>query len=518
MDRTGPRLRYGSRGMSGRGLRDHFSWPLSLEAVWLMSPLFLVAVVALLSPVMPHDYFWALVQGRACVQLGAIPRENAFLFTMPAEAPFFDQPWLAQLAMFGAYTLGGHSLNVVVLALCLCLGLALAMDAALQLGADARAVALIALLSVTIFGFGASVRSQMFAYPCFTAMLRIASAPGGRIDPKGALASAGVAALWANVHGSFVLAPLVMAAPLAVSLFKTLTGREPASALRARSLRFLAGTAGTFVNPAGPLVYLYVVRLGRAMNVAGKTHVIEWQAPRLSSTGGALFLVLFGVSLVALLRFRRRIVPEVSLSFVVLGLLSLLSGRFQDWWALAAPVALGPLFPARATASHVPRAKSLANAALIATFAAVLLLSLPGLPLFERVAAAGHLPYPGARVLGSQTPLRLGELLLRAGYRGRLFHDQSLGGFIEWMLARDAPRQVAFVDQRFELTPAELWRDYFTLAEARGDFRELLRRYDIDAVLVNDETSAKLVDALKRDPRWLLRAQELRYSLFLLKR
>ena len=163
MDRTDPGLRYGGRGMSGRGLRDHLSWPLSLEAVWLASPLFLVAVVALLSPVLPHDYFWALVQGRACVQLGAIPTENAFLFTLPAETPFFDQPWLAQLAMFGAHTLGGHSLNVVVLALCLCLGLALAMDTALRLGADARAVALIALFSVPVLAIGAGVRTQMFA-------------------------------------------------------------------------------------------------------------------------------------------------------------------------------------------------------------------------------------------------------------------------------------------------------------------------------------------------------------------
>ncbi len=88
--------------MSGRGLRDHFAWPLSLDAVWLISPVFLVAAAAVLSPVWPHDYFWPLVQGRACVQLGAIPTENAFLFTLPAEAPFFDQPWLAQLAMFGA--------------------------------------------------------------------------------------------------------------------------------------------------------------------------------------------------------------------------------------------------------------------------------------------------------------------------------------------------------------------------------------------------------------------------------
>ncbi len=128
------------------------------------------------------------------------------------------------------------------------------MDTALRLGADARAIALIALFSVPILGLGAGVRTQMFAYPCFSAVLRSASAGGGRVDPSAFWRARAFAALWANVHGSFVLAPLLMAAPLAVSLFKTLTGREPASDLRARSLSLLAVTAGTFVNPSGPLV------------------------------------------------------------------------------------------------------------------------------------------------------------------------------------------------------------------------------------------------------------------------
>jgi hypothetical protein len=129
----------GSLGyMRGRGLRHHFDWPLSLDAVWLAGPLFLVAFAAVLSPVRPFDYFWALVQGRASLQLAAIPSQNLFLFTLPAHTPFFDQPWLAQLTMFGAYCLGGHAANVVLLAACLVLAFALSLDTALRLGASAR--------------------------------------------------------------------------------------------------------------------------------------------------------------------------------------------------------------------------------------------------------------------------------------------------------------------------------------------------------------------------------------------
>jgi hypothetical protein len=356
----------------------------------------------------------------------------------------------------------------------------------------------------------------MFAYPCFAATLRSAVLEPGRFDVKRAAVSFVVAALWANLHGSFVLAPLLMAAPVAVSLFQTARARTVHGELVPRSLGFLAVSLGTLLNPSGPFVYLYVARLGRAMNVAGSTDVAEWQAPSLSSSSGALFAALLLLGLGLLLRFRRNILASAALSFLALGLLSFSSQRFAGWWALTAIVTLAPLFPAPPV--NAQRGAALVNLAFIAAAGVLLLLSLPGLPLFERAAQAGHLPYAEARVLSSETPLRIGDALARSGLQRRLFHDQALGGFIEWVLARDAPRPVAFVDQRVELTPASLWRDYFTIAGASAGWQLLLERHAIDAVLVHDERSRGLVAALAEDPRWRLSAREVGYSLFLLRR
>jgi hypothetical protein len=73
---------------------------------------------------------------------------------------------------------------------------------------------------------------------------------------------------------------------------------------------------------------------------------------------------------------------------------------------------------------------------------------------------------------------------------------------------------VAFVDQRFELTPASLWRDYFAIGLARPRFRQLLDRYEIGTLLIDERENAPLVDAVARDTEWRLVSRELSYRLY----
>jgi hypothetical protein len=181
-------------------------------------------------------------------------------------------------------------------------------------------------------------------------------------------------------------------------------------------------------------------------------------------------------------------------------------------------VAAGQSVPARSQQStnrsrSTSRGTAIANLFLLSSLAAILLAASPGFPLFERLARAGHVPYADARVLGVETPVRIGAVLRRT-FQGRLFHDQALGGFVEWVLAEDAPKAVAFVDQRFELTPESLWDEYFQIYEARGEWRRLLAKYAIDGVLIHEQRAARLVSALSVDPEWRLRQREFGYRLY----
>jgi hypothetical protein len=361
--------------MSGRSFRAHLSWRPGLDALWLLSPAFTLAAVAWLRPIRPFDYFWALVQGRASIQLGSIARENLFLHTLPLETPFFNQAWLGQLLLFGGYELGGHTLNLVLLGLLLVAALVLCMDAALRSGALPVHVALIALASLPFIGLGSGVRTQMFAYPCFALVFRHLLLDGARTSPRNLLVVLVAVALWANVHGSFVLAPALIAVR---GVFRA-AERPPDGGSRrkvttdaARELALVV--AATAVNPRGPALYGYVVGIGDAMGVARGTDVAEWQPLSLLDPLGWGLLVAVGASIAIAVTRRERTTLAPLGAFLLLSIASFVSQRFLPWAALAGVAGLPGLLRRRsAPAADERRGVPWLNASLVAVLAAVAL-------------------------------------------------------------------------------------------------------------------------------------------------
>jgi hypothetical protein len=497
-----------------RSLRDHLSWPIGLDGVWLLAPLFALSAVALLSPIRPFDYFWALVQGRTTWELGSVARENLFLYTLPEAAPFFNQAWLAQLLLFAGYRLGGHTLNLVLLALLLALALACCMDGGLRRGARPTHVALAALVSLPLLGLGSGVRSQMFAYPCFALLLRCLLLEVPRLAPAPFVGIFAASAFWANTHGSFVLAPAMLAARAVFG-----TWAQPRalrwSAARDHAIELALVLGATCLNPRGPAVYAYSLGLPFSMKVGNQSDVGEWQP---ISPFEPLGLVVVGavVMAVVLATMRRgRVSPPALLVFLGCAALSFVSQRFLAWAALGLVLVLPVLTRPRADpASDDRRGVPGLNAALVATFVVLTAGSVPGAPLFQRLAPSAHLPYAEARALGQETPLRLAERLARDGATGRIFHDQAIGGLLEWVLTAREPKAVAFVDQRFELVPAAIWARYFTIGSAEPGWRELLTRYEIGTLLIDEQRQRSLVDAIGKDGAWRLVAREFSYRLY----
>ena len=94
------------------------------------------------------------------------------------------------------------------------------------------------------------------------------------------------------------------------------------------------------------------------------------------------------------------------------------------------------------------------------------------------------------------------DALDRRGYPGRIFHAQALGGEVEWRLARPGAEQVAFVDQRFEMIPEEVWDEYFAIGAARPGWRASLERWGVGTVVVSAVEMPALRAALEEDAGW----------------
>ena len=500
--------------MTGRSLRAHLSVPFSLDAVWLLAPPLVLAAIALLSPVRPHDYFWALVQGRTTWELGSVAQQNSFLYTLPETAPFANQAWFGQLMLYAGYGLGGHSVNLVLLALLLAASLFVAMDGALLRGARPAHVALVALGTLPLLALGSGVRTQMFAYPCFVLVLRFVLLEHPRLAPRPLALVLVASLLWANTHGSFVLAPGIVAARAAVGIWSAPRDLR-ARAAREHGLELALVLAATCVNPRGPLVYGYALGLPLAMGVLHDTDVNEWRALSPFDPFGVAVIAAMVAGVALGVRRRGRASVAALGVFLACSALCLVSQRFLAWAALGAVLVLPVLVrPEREAPTGERGGVAWLNSALAGALLLGVAASLPGAPLFERIAAFAHLPYPDARVLSNETPLRLAEHLARKGAEGRIFHDQAAGGLLEWTLASDTPRAVAFVDQRFELIPPEIWTQYFTIARARPGWQALLDRYGIRTLLLDEERQRLLVDAVEKESRWRLVARELSYRLY----
>ena len=85
----------------------------TLDQVYIIAALMLIALRPLLTPIPPHDFWWHVATGRVILETGTIPQNDLFSYTRAGE-PFFNQGWLAQLLMALIHRIGGLPLIIVV--------------------------------------------------------------------------------------------------------------------------------------------------------------------------------------------------------------------------------------------------------------------------------------------------------------------------------------------------------------------------------------------------------------------
>jgi hypothetical protein len=490
-------------------VRKPFSWPLPISAVWLIIPVVGAIVAATLEPIPPHDYWWHLAMGRLIDATGTVPDSNIFLYTMPADSPFLDQPWLGQLTMWRMYDLAGHGGTVLLRNLLLLASFALVVVTAWRRSGDARVTGALGLLAVALAYPTLTVRTRMFAFLPFVAVLwSTFGVADGRLGRRWLIVPPIATLFWANVHGSFVLAPAIVfgvGAGLVVQHYLD-EGRLNRSALRDFTVSGIAVLSAGALTPYGWEAYEYVFQLAISSNVA--TSVSEWMPPDVSKGTGVLFAAAVVGSL-ALLAIRRSSVRLYEV-FVYAGMLYLSASAIRSmfWWAAALPVVLAPHLSAVLPDASDEEPSGLAaamHAVLVGIGIALIVAVQPGIGR----AVAGQLldsglarrTGEGAWVLNHENAVQLVSKVRRDD-RGRLFHDQVLGGMLEfWLTDADAPAQVAYVDQRMEFVPQRTWDRYFEVGRAQQWEREM-EKWEIDTLLLSPESQWPLLQAAMVSRDW----------------
>jgi hypothetical protein len=517
----------GWRHYLGRLLR----WPLPLALIWLIAPIAGILIRLSLEPTGPHDYWWHLAMGKLIALTGEVPSQNLFLYTLDAQTPFFDQPWLGQWLMYVSFDAFGHAGPLVLRNVLAALTWAGIVACALIRCRDPRIVGGLALLTAAVSGPVFGVRTQMFAFVPYVVLIGVLFAVATEVvRRRWLLVLVPLTALWANVHGTFMLVPVLVGltgGSLVVERFleeRSVDLRE----ILWWGAAFVLVALSAMLNPLGPEIYEYVFRLTFSSNVAET--VTEWQPPDISTASGAIVFAVLTASLVVLALRRKEVRVFEAVLFAATAYLAMGAVRQMFWWGavmlMVVPRHVHGLLDLKTWyEGETTQTQGIGHAVAVAVVLLAGVMSQPGLWVHdvatELTAGFSRRSAPAKGLLSVDSPTRLVAGLQEHGYPGRIFHHQAVGGHLEFALATDPElkpgedQQVAFVDQRMELIPEAVWEEYFDLSRAKKGWETIVETYDIRTLLLSPDEQWRLVQAVQADSRWALVALDENHQLFM---
>ncbi|CAA9381483.1 MAG: hypothetical protein AVDCRST_MAG93-9206 [uncultured Chloroflexia bacterium] len=456
-----------------------------LDHIWLALVPLMVALKVLLTPIAPYDFWWHLAYGREIVRSGAVPALDIFSYTR-AGAPYFDQPWLAQVMMYAGYqNIGAIGLQIVQASI---VAGAYSMLIVLlrRFGASTRVAVVAALLAAITAYDNWQVRPQTYVLPLW--IVAIAGVEHWRRTGRTPWLLVPLVILWANLHGTFTLPIVLGALFIAAESWATLRGTGQRS--RVELLRFgtmlLAAALATMLNPHGPAIWWYVGSL--LGNRAVSELVTEWAPPRLGTPEGTIFFVILAVAFIAVMLRRRQVPLAAWLALAAWTALAWSAGRNIIWLGPLAATLIAPLWPARRSISRSE--STTLNALLLVVLLLPLALVLPPL--------RNALPPRLSAVLDPETPIEAVAQMERLQVQPqRLFHDNGFGSYLTW----SAPEQRVFIDPRIEHYPLEQWYDYVGLGNGE-QIEAISGRYQFDGFLLHPTHQRALLAALRQDRAW----------------
>ena len=453
---------------------------MTLERLWLTLALALPALVSLLVALPAVDLAYQLRAGEEILRTGVLPAVDTYTFTV-AGTPWTDQQWLAQVLLALGFRAGGWELLVVLRAALVSASFGLLAATAMARGARARTASILGLVAFALAAPALALRPQLFAIAIFAVLLLLVARR--QRNPRAIWLAPVLVMAWANLHGSFILAPII----LGYAWLEDLARGRPA---RAAFVLLVLGTAATLVNPFGIGAWAYAAGIGANPAISGQA--TEWQRPTPFTVPGLLFYLSAAAALVLAVRARARLRPPDWLLLATLLAIGVWAIRGLAWWPFMAVFVIAGLPDALAAASRTTNVRLTRLPTAIA--AVLILLVVAALPWWRPAD-----PITGRTGILSYAPSGITVVLRRIAPAGtRVLAPQTWTSFLEWAV----PDARYFLDSRFELFPAEVWADRATIAAGGPAADNALTHWGVDLMVLPAGTQLGLIGwaVLYEDP------------------
>jgi hypothetical protein len=318
-------------------------------------------------------------------------------------------------------------------------------------------------------------------------------------------------ALWANMHGSFVVGLGLLgcfAIGRGVDLIRR-TGKA-ASLLRDNKLRRLVlltelGAVAALLNPYGLSLYAEVLSFGSNPNLQS---IIEWKSLHIGLAQGQAAAVA-GLILFMVYRISpRRVSTAEVLTLAIFGAAALWTSRMLVWWGpLAgcfAAIHAGAAWRKWQGGEVSPEPASRASLWTIVTMGIMFIFfELSHIGTVTLAMAAGK----DIEKVTDQVPVSRLTPTAAAGYlkehppEGLVFCTYEWGDYLMWAGPKDMK---VFVASHCHLVPEDVWNDYMGIIEMRGSWLAMLKRYGINTVIIDEEYREPMVMRLHEEEEWKL--------------
>jgi hypothetical protein len=455
---------------------------LSLSGLWAVVAV-AIPFLALLAPKLSTiDLAYQIRAGDIMLRTHHLLATDVFSFTSAGQ-PWLNQQWGAQVVFALLYRLGGWPLLVVVRAL-LAAGIGgLVYLACRARGAGIKPAAGLTLASFALWMPGAILRPQLFGLLLFALTLWILS--DRERNPGRLWWIPAIVMVWANVHGSFVLAPVLVG----LAWLEARGGKERPG-LAGRLVRVgLLSTVAANINPYGVRVWRYAVGIPTNRIIADT--IQEWRPPTIRTEVGLAFFISVAVIAVLLARSRRAAPWPPLVALGVFFLLGLFAVRGIYWWALAVPPVMVGLLP-HLRKRTVRETRSPVNTALAAMVVLLAVLFLPWWRTSGPTGSAALLDHaPPGVTAALATVLRPGD---------RVFDPELWGSWLEFRF----PQNTVFDDSRIEVFSPSVWSQYDGVSAAAEGWQGVLDRWHVRVVVASRRQQGRLIAAMRSDPGWRL--------------
>lgn len=483
-----------------------------------------------LLPLSHTDLWGHLSYGRQIVSERAIPQTEP-LMPLSEGVPFIDGAWLTQVLGYGAWTVGGRAAMAFLFALSVTLSSGFIMMRVRQkTGSGLFALLAFGLLLWVDWKQLMIVRPQVAGLVMFCGLFSFLTSKKWH----GSL-WVGVPvlfALWANMHGSFMVGLGLLGAftiGRAVDLLRR-TGKVKMLLRDRWVFRYLLLTelaaVATLVNPYGLALHAEVLSFGQNANLAD---IIEWKPLSIRMFQGQAAAAV-ALMLIVFYRFSPRRVSTTELILLAgLGVGALWTSRMILWWAPVAAyfVALhGHSIYRRwrqaEPATEPPRTASLWT--VVSLGIAFLAFEISHMGNVTVDLATGKTEKARDRMnkvaVSDMTPVLVVDKYLNKVYGGKnpptglVFNTYEMGDYLTFA----GPRNMKlFLNSHAHLVPTDVWKAYMGISEFGRDWESELARYGVNMVIMDNITRKSSQTFFYESGKWNLDYQDATVTVYVRK-